>query len=210
MGEVWDVLYFEGNAPDVGKRRENFIVEMLRKEFPDEILSVEQAPSKEKGWDIKVTFQSSLVKRYNLKTTEGFSSIKMAWDGFPSEERFLSFEFKSNLLYVAKEGNKIKICVIDAETLNSLQREIKNNPSKLREYWSIPKENTNPRGFGLRRRTVKKPVEKFKNRGNYVEVEHKPFTGKEKVESQKEYFENWYDLVKKIAEKYHRGEKSDG
>ncbi|WP_296903984.1 hypothetical protein [Thermotoga sp.] len=48
LGEVWDILYFEGNAPDVGKRRENFVVEMLEREFPNNILSVKQAPSTEK------------------------------------------------------------------------------------------------------------------------------------------------------------------
>lgn len=212
LGEVWDVLYFEGNAPDVGKRRENFIVEMLRREFPDDILSVKQAPSKEKEWDIEVTFRGGLVKRYNLKTTEGFSTMKMAWDGFPSEERILSFEFKSDLLYVVKDGNKIKICVIDTGTLNFLQKEIESDPSKLREYWSIPRENTNPRGFGLKGRAVKKLVEESKNRGNYVEVEYKPFTEKERVKAKRKYLESWYELVKGIAKKHHRGsiEKSDG
>lgn len=51
LGKAWDIFYFEGRAPDVGKRRENFIVEMLRKELPNLIKSVNQAPDTERNWD---------------------------------------------------------------------------------------------------------------------------------------------------------------
>ena len=51
LGRVWELLYIEGNAPDVGKRRENFIKLLLRYEFGLEVIS---APDTERSWDFKV------------------------------------------------------------------------------------------------------------------------------------------------------------
>ncbi|WP_296903982.1 hypothetical protein [Thermotoga sp.] len=102
-----------------------------------------------------------------------------------------------------KDEHKVKICVINSKALSSIQKEIEKYPSKLEEHWWIPKTNTNPRGFGLKKKTVKKLVEESKNSGNYLEIDYKPFTEEEKARAKKEYFENWYELIKAIAKKYH-------
>jgi len=46
LGRIWDILYIEGNAPDIGKRRENVVKELLRKELG---LTVKSAPATERG-----------------------------------------------------------------------------------------------------------------------------------------------------------------
>ncbi|AIY86163.1 MULTISPECIES: hypothetical protein [unclassified Thermotoga] len=202
LGKAWDIFYFEGRAPDVGKRRENFIVEMLRKELPHLIKSVNQAPDTERNWDIEITFQDDSTKRYSIKTTEGFSDVKIAWDGFPTKDRILTFNFQADIFYIARNKDKIILCVIDLEKLRDLQREVEKNESKLEEYYSLPSSNTNPRGFGLKSSTVKRLIELSKKEENYLEIDYKPFPVELILKAKEEYFKGWYDLIKELIEKY--------
>ncbi|MCX8171043.1 MAG: hypothetical protein N3E47_03585 [Candidatus Bathyarchaeota archaeon] len=50
LGGAWEILYVEGSAPDVGKRRENFLRLFFEKEFGLKV----RAPSTERGWDISI------------------------------------------------------------------------------------------------------------------------------------------------------------
>ncbi|MDK2783929.1 MAG: hypothetical protein PWQ32_1518 [Thermococcaceae archaeon] len=198
LGRAWDVFYFEGKSPDVGKRRENFIVQMLRKEFH---LNVEQAPDTEREWDFKIILDDGSERYYSLKTTEGYSTVKVAWDGFPSEERILGFEFHYNIMYVVrdKEKHTIEISIIDVEDLKKMQDEIRKDLSKLKKYWWIPKSGTNPRGFGLYPSTIKQLIESAKRKENYIKHEYKPLPQSKLEQLRNKYFEEWYELIKKIA-----------
>jgi len=198
LGRAWDIFYFEGNSPDVGKRRENFIIQMLRKEFS---LNVEQAADTEHEWDFKIIFEDGTEQYYSLKTTEGYSTVKVAWDGFPSEDRILNFEFHYNILYVVGNRKKhtIEISIIDVDDLRSLQKETKEDPSKVEKYWWIPKSGTNPRGFGLKSSTIKKLVENSKKKKNYILYEYSPLPKSKLERLRDEYFKGWYELIKKIA-----------
>ena len=78
LGRVWELLYIEGSAPDVGKRRENFIKLLLKYGFGIEI---ESAPGTERSWDFKVKIGNQWYT-YSLKTTEKPTVVKVAWNGF--------------------------------------------------------------------------------------------------------------------------------
>ncbi len=196
LGRAWEVLYFEGHSPDVGKRRENFIIQMLKKEFG---LNIEQAPDTEREWDFKIVFSNRSERYYNLKTTEGYTTVKLAWDGFPTIDRILNFEFHYNILYVVgnKQEHTIEMSVIDIEDLKEIQR--KTTEETLSEYWWIPKSGTNPRGFGLNTKTVKKLVDKAKLKGNYIKTGYEPIPPIKIEELRDKYFEEWYELIKRIA-----------
>lgn len=197
LGKAWEILYFEGKSPDVGKRRENFIVTMLKEEFG---LKVEQAPDTEPEWDFKVYFNDG-ERYYNLKTTEGFSTVKLAWDGFPSEERILKFKFRHNILYVVgdRDNHKIEIFVIDINDLKELQRKTREHPDQLEQIWWLPKSGTNPRGFGLKVKTIRELTEKAKQKDNYIGATYEPLPADKYDELREAYFRGWYKLIKKIA-----------
>jgi hypothetical protein len=203
LGRAWEVFYFEGNAPDVGKRRENFIIEMLREEFG---LDVEQAPDTEKEWDFIVNFTNPpMRKKYSLKTSEKFTNVKMAWDGFPDEEhairKILNFNFGYDLMYVIgnREKHKIAMAVIESHQLRNIQTICRNDPSKVKDYWWIPKSGTNPRGFGLKRGTIKRLVENAKRNGNYLETTYPPLPADRIEELKRKYHEGLYKLIKEIT-----------
>jgi len=213
LGKAWEILYFEGNSPDVGKRRENFIIEMLREEFG---LNVEQAPDTEKEIDFKIQI-GNRWKKYSLKTMElkpretkrgkryDYSNVKMAWDGFPDKKnavkKILTFNFDYDLLLVIgnREEHTISMAIIRSSDLKKIQAECKTDPDKVDKYWWIPNANTNPRGFGLRGKTIKALLENAKSRGDFITYTYKPLP-KDKIEKLKrQYFKDWYALIKKIA-----------
>ena len=196
LGRAWEVLYFEGHSPDVGKRRENFIIQMLKKEFN---LNIIQAADTEREWDFKIIREDGSERYYNLKTTEGYSILKLAWDGFPTVERILNFKFHYNILYVVgnRRTHTVEISVISIDDLKGIQK--KTTGETLEEYWWVPKSGTNPRGFGLNTKTVKMLVEKAKERGDYIKMGYDPIPPAKINELKDKYFEEWYELIKRIA-----------
>lgn len=200
LGRVWELLYFEGTSPDVGKRRENFIVTMLKHEFN---LPVEQAPSTEKSWDFNVLINGQ-KRYYSLKTAEasgGYSIIKVAWDGFPSKERVLNYEFKHNILYVQrnKRLNKIEMFVFDVNDLQALKEKSMESYTEFNNIWWLPKSNTNPRGFGLQGKAVKQLIQQAKEKGNYTYGIYPPLKQSEIGELKEAYFKGWYRILKELA-----------
>jgi len=200
LGRVWQLLYFEGSSPDVGKRRENFIVTMLRYDFN---LQVEQAPDTEKDWDFNILINGQ-KRYYSLKTAEAssrFPVIKVAWDGFPEKKRIINYNFKHNILYIQriKRQNKIEIFVFDVHDLQQLKKESMKNDEKFYEIWWVPKSGTNPRGFGLQCNAVARLVKQAKQRGNYVYAKYPPISDEEFEKLKEAYFRGWYNILKELA-----------
>ena len=188
LGRIWQLLYIEGVAPDVGKRRENAIRLLLKEELG---LDVNMAPEMERGWDFSIRFGADEIK-YSLKTSEEIGVIKVAWNGFPSRERVERFTFENPILYVVrdKESNRISVCVFELDDLETVRNE------KQIQVWWIPRSNTNPRGFGLSIRAVKELMRKAQIKGNFVFTEYESIP----VESLREkYWKKWYELLKELA-----------
>ncbi|WP_342827481.1 ThaI family type II restriction endonuclease [Desulfurococcus sp.] len=189
LGRVWELLYIEGSAPDVGKRRENFIKLLLRYEFG---LQVESAPDTERSWDFKVKIGNKRYT-YSLKTTERPTTVKVAWNGFPSWERAESFSFKYPILYVTgdRSAKKIDIYVFTPELISKVRSEMG------RAFWWMPRGDTNPRGFGISSEAVRRLMSEAEREGNHVGKKYEPVSDlKRAVEG---YWEAWYHLLKKLA-----------
>ncbi len=188
LGRVWEILYVEGSTPDIGKRREGFIRMLLEKEFG---LEVAPAPSMEREWDFRVTIEGE-ERTYSLKTTETITTVKVAWNGFPSIERARKFEFKYPIIYVTGDRRQkvIAIYIFDLEDLKSLKEEMGD------DMWWIPRRGTNPRGFGINKRAIERLMEKARTKGNYVSKEYHHI---DVNAIRKEYWEGWYNLLKKLA-----------
>ncbi|MDW8359328.1 MAG: hypothetical protein RMK31_01935, partial [Candidatus Caldarchaeum sp.] len=146
LGQMWELLYIESKSPDVGIRRENLVRLLLRKEIG---LEVEPAPPMERSWDFKVII-GEREKFYSLKTAEGPSAIKVAWNGFPSMQRARRHQFVHPILYIKndRKRNEISVAVFDVSDLETVQREMGN------AMWWMPRGGTNPRGFGISSRAV--------------------------------------------------------
>lgn len=110
LGRLWEILYIEGSTPDIGKRREHIIRTLLEMEFGLKVIS---APPMERDWDFQVILDENRRQSYSLKTTETITTLKVAWNGFPSLERARKFEFKYPILYVTanrKRKRNFGIC----------------------------------------------------------------------------------------------------
>lgn len=155
LGKLWEALYVEGSTPDIGKRREHIIRTMLEEEFG---LRVIEAPPMEREWDFSVVVGGE-ERRYSLKTTEKITTVKVAWNGFPSIERARKFVFKYPIMYVTgdRESKKISIYVFEVEDIETLRWEMGDN------IWWIPKGG-NPRGFGLNTQAIRSLIKKLKKR----------------------------------------------
>jgi len=155
LGRIWEILYIEGSSPDIGKRREDVIREMLREEFG---LEVKSAPSTEREWDFYVIIEGK-ENRYSLKTTEDIAVIKVAWNGFPSIDRARKFQFKYPILYITgnRREREVSIYVFEIDDLEELREEMKD------EMWWIPRGETNPRGFGIKAEAVRRLMEKARS-----------------------------------------------
>ena len=189
LGRVWELLYIEGNAPDVGKRRENFIKLLLRYEFG---LEVESAPDTERSWDFKVKIGEQWYT-YSLKTTERPTTVKVAWNGFPSWERAESFSFDYPILYVTgdRSAKRIDVYVFTPSLIDRVRT------SMGRNFWWMPKGGTNPRGFGISTKAVRRLMEEAEKEGNHVGKKYTPVRDlRQAVEG---YWEGWYNLLKKLA-----------
>lgn len=189
LGRVWELLYIEGNAPDVGKRRENFIKLLLRYEFG---LEVESAPDTERSWDFKVKIGEQWYT-YSLKTTERPTTVKVAWNGFPSWERAESFSFDYPILYVTgdRAAKRIDMYVFTPTLIDRVRT------SMGRNFWWMPKGGTNPRGFGISTKAVRRLMEEAEKEGNHVGKKYTPVRDlRQAVEG---YWEGWYHLLKKLA-----------
>lgn len=200
LGRVWQLLYFEGRSPDVGKRRENFIVTMLIYDFN---LQVEQAPDTEKAWDFNILINGQ-KRYYSLKTAEAssrFPVIKVAWDGFPDKKSILKYNFKHDILYIQriKKQNKIEMFVFDVHDLQALKQKSMQNEEKFNEIWWLPKSGTNPRGFGLQSNAVGELIEQAKKRGNYAYAKYPLITDEEFEKLKEAYFKGWYNMLKELA-----------
>ncbi len=188
LGRVWELLYIEGSSPDIGKKREHFIRLLLEKEFGLKIIS---APSMEREWDLSINIEGK-EKKYSIKTTEGMTTVKVAWNGFPSIERARKFIFKYPILYVTgnRVENEISIFIFDISDLEELKNEMGD------DMWWIPSSSTNPRGFGINREAIRWLINKAKKKDNYVSAKYKPLNI---ANIQDEYWDNWYNMLKNLA-----------
>jgi hypothetical protein len=184
---MWDVLYIEGSTPDIGIRRQHLLCIMLEEELG---LKVTQAPSLEREWDISIMIEGE-ERKYSLKTTERISVIKVAWNGFPSIERARRFQFKYPILYISgnRKEKKISIYVFEVNDLEGLKNEIGDS------MWWIPKNETNPRGFGININALKILMTKAKEKGNFMEIEYQPV---DLNIIKKKYWKTWYNALKKL------------
>lgn len=188
LGRIWEILYIEGSTPDIGKRREHVIRVMLKEEFG---LRVNPAESMNREWDFSIMIGGE-ERRYSLKTTETITTIKVAWNGFPSIERARMFEFKYPILYITgnrKEG-RISVYVFEVDDLKELKSKMGDS------MWWIPRSGTNPRGFGINTNAVKILIEKARKKGNFVTTDYQHVD----INAIKEkYWKAWYDMLKKLA-----------
>ncbi len=193
LGRVWDILYVEGSTPDIGRKRELFLRVLLEKEFN---LKVTPAPPMERGYDFEIVIDGER-RLYSVKTTETVTTVKVAWNGFPSLERARAFEFKHPILYVV--GNRalgqINVYVFDLEDLGSLKSEMGDR------MWWIPTGGTNPRGFGINSYAVRRLMSKAEAKGNYVSKEYSSINV---AKVAKEYMDKYYELLKELALKHAR------
>jgi len=191
LGKIWDILYIEGSSPDIGKRREHVIRILLEEEFG---LRVTPAPPMEREWDFSVMIKGE-EKKYSLKTTENITTLKVAWNGFPSMERAQRFEFKYPILYVTrtrtKEKKRIEVYVFEIDDLMKLKEEMGVS------MWWIPSNKTNPRGFGIKTKAVRNLIEKAKAKGNFVVVDYRYNINIENIKER--YWKMWYNMLKKLA-----------
>lgn len=188
LGKIWEILYIEGSTPDIGKRREHVIRIILEEEFG---LKVEPAPPMEREWDFSVVIEGK-ERKYSLKTTETITTLKVAWDGFPSIERARKFEFKYPILYVTGDRRKreISIYVFRVDDLKELKEEMGDS------MWWVPRSGTNPRGFGINTKAVKTLIEKAKRNGNFVTANY-PYINIEDIKEK--YWKMWYNILKRLA-----------
>jgi len=133
-------------------------------------------------------------RKYGVKTAENINVIKVAWNGYPSLERAMKYEFKAPIIYILRDREKeeISVFLFEVEDVYRLKTE------KKEKIWWIPRNGTNPRGFGLERETVKELIEIAKSKGNYITVNYSPLNMEE---VSNEYWERWYELVKDLASK---------
>jgi hypothetical protein len=195
LGRVWDILYIEGRGPEVGKRRENFIIQLLRREFNLQINTPES--SVERGWDFSVVIERE-ERKYSLKTYEEQqgkpSTIKVAWNGFPSIEKARTLRFEHPILYILRDKthNQIFVYLFEVTDLEELKKELGDN------MWWIPRRNTNPRGFGINPKVIPILMQKAKQKGNFIFSTYPPIDINKVVE---DYWGEWYNMLKKIAMK---------
>lgn len=192
LGRFWDILYIEGSSPDIGKRRELIIRVLLEVEFG---LKVIPAPPTERDWDFQVIFSENRRQFYSLKTTEAIATLKVAWNGYPSIERARMFKFKYPILYVTADRRKklVSVYVFEVEDLETLRREMGD------EMWWIPKAGTNPRGFGINVKSVRRLIEIANEKGNAVTGSYTPIDLKS---LEREYWMKWYNFLKDLASRY--------
>lgn len=188
LGRVWELLYIEGRSPDVGKRRENFVKLLLEYELG---LEVESAPDTEREWDFRVRIDSNWYA-YSLKTSEGLSTIKVAWNGFPSWQRAESYEFKHPILYIERDRGRseINVYVFSPSLIDQVRR------SMGRSFWWMP-GGGNPRGFGISTNAIKLLMSKAREAGTYVSVKYDPIDDPEVFA--RKYWRGWYNLLKSLA-----------
>jgi len=188
LGRIWEILYIEGSTPDIGKRREHVIRVMLEEEFK---LKVKPAPPMEREWDFSVMIGEQ-EKKYSLKTTETITTVKVAWNGFPSIERARRFKFKYPILYVTgnRKKGKISLYVFEVDDLEELKMEMGDN------MWWIPKSGTNPRGFGINTIAIKTLIEKAEKKGNFITINYQHVN----INAIREkYWKMWYNVLKNLA-----------
>lgn len=189
LGRAWELFYIEGRTPDVGKRRENFVKLLLKYELG---LEVESAPNTERSWDFRVRIGGRWYT-YSLKTSEEPTTIKVAWNGFPSWERAESFEFKYPILYIMhdRKARKINVYVFDPELINQVRCTMGRN------FWWMP-SGGNPRGFGVSRDAVKALMMEAERRGNRISVKYNPI--KDLKQATEKYWREWYNIFKRLIE----------
>ena len=188
FGRIWEMLYIEGSTPDIGKRREHVIRVMLQEEFG---ITVKQAPPMEREWDFSIIINNK-ERKYSLKTTENITTVKVAWNSFPSIERARSFQFKYPIMYITgnRKEKEIAVYVFEPEDLNKLKEELGD------DMWWIPRSGTNPRGFGINSHAVKRLIEKAVEKSNYIRTKYKPIDVNSIANN---YWRSWYNVLKNLA-----------
>ncbi len=186
LGRLWEILYIEGSTPDIGKRREHIIRMLLETEFG---IKITPAPPMERDWDFQIIVNENKRLFYSLKTSETITTLKVAWNGFPSLERARRFEFKYPILYITanRKEKETSVYVFEVEDLESLKMEIGD------DIWWIPRSGTNPRGFGINTKSVRRLIEIAEAKGNAI---HKKYTPVDIESLEKEYWKKWYNLLK--------------
>jgi len=186
LEKAWGIFYFEGSGPDIGIRRESFFKEALKEELG---LKIREAPTLERQVDFYIQIDKKWHP-YSLKTMESIGTLKVSWNSFPDVERLReaarSFKFKAPIIFIYRNG----ICVFEVEDLERVRREL-----GFASFWAIPRQEVNPRGFGIRSGALRKLIEIAKQKGNFIEI-----TG-ERIEDEnarKEYFKRWFKFIKEF------------
>ncbi|MDF2957841.1 MAG: hypothetical protein OD814_001463 [Candidatus Alkanophagales archaeon MCA70_species_1] len=92
------------------------------------------------------------------------------------------------ILFVYKDG----ICVFEVDDIEKVRGEL-----GFDDFWDIPREEENPRGFGIKSKAVKRLIMIAKEKGNFVRMKGMRL---EDEKTKEEYFEKWYEFVKGFAE----------
>jgi hypothetical protein len=187
LGKMWDILYMEGSTPDIGIRRQHLIRIMLEEELG---LKVTQSAPLEREWDLSIIINGKEI-RYSLNTMERIGTLKVAWNGFPSIERARRFQFRYPILYVSgsRKDRRISIYVFDVNDLEELRE--KSGDS----IWWIPKDITNPRGFGIKVNALRILMDMAREKGNHVEATYNP-VDLSLIETR--YWRLWYKMLKEL------------
>ncbi|MEM1606451.1 MAG: hypothetical protein QXW41_09425 [Fervidicoccaceae archaeon] len=193
---AWDILYIEGRSPDVGKRRENLLRLILENELK---LNVNVASSTQKDWDISVKIGNE-ERKYSVKTREGCGIVKVAWNGFPSDEKARKYEFRTPILFIMRQRsdeknevkNEVSVFVFEIEDIEHVKKKLGSM------FWWIPRNGTNPRGFGLSESAINELINVAKQKGNYVSDTCEPVESYLE-EITKAYWNGWYNLVRALA-----------
>jgi len=184
LEKAWGIFYFEGSGPDIGIRRENFFRVALEEELG---LNVKEAPSLERQVDFYVKIDEEW-RPYSLKTMESVGTLKVSWDSYPDVSRLKEaarkFVFKAPIIFICRDG----IYVFEIEDLEDVRYRL-----GFDSFWAIPRQEVNPRGFGITSKAVRELMKIAELKGNFVKI-----TG-ERVENERarrEYFRRWYRLIK--------------
>ena len=188
IAKAWYVLAIEGSTPDIGRRRENFVRLALKYDMG---LEIEES---EREMDRQLDFyyvDGGKRYPYSFKSTCSHT-LKVAWNGNVTQDRLDRFEFTTPILMLYESNSKIRshgFYLFEVADLNRVKSELGDN------FWSLPRQETNPRGFGFTGQALSRLLEIAKNKGNFVKVDFRPV----QIDKDK-FWSQWYESIKKVAE----------
>lgn len=185
---VWNIIYIEGSSPDIGRRRENFVKLALK--YALGLTTEPPEHEMERQLDFYLV-EGEKRHPYSFKSTDSHT-LKVAWDGNVTEERLANFVFTTPILMLYASSTKIResgFYLFEVDDLTLTKFKLGDN------FWSMPGQETNPRGFGVTGKSLAMLLELAKEKGNFVKVN----LGRGKVDEEK-YWAQWYAFMTKVAE----------